>query len=147
VKLILILLTLFSFAQAKEYKAIFDCSSKNVGYITTRMFLIERTMDMIEKNGNSVKFAITIHGSCAAITSVNFDEIVEDNEVELMQKAQSQLKKLAIQKNVKVTVCAMSLNANNIETDDVVEFVNISANSYIDTIGYQNDGYALMAFK
>jgi len=147
VKLILILLTLFSFAQAKEYKAIFDCSSKNVGYITTRMFLIERTMDMIEKNGNSVKFAITIHGSCAAITSVNFDEIVEDNEVELMQKAQSQLKKLAIQKNVKVTVCAMSLNANNIETDDVVEFVNISANSYIDTIGYQNDGYALMTFK
>ena len=146
-KLILILLTLFSFAQAKEYKAIFDCSSKNVGYITSRMFLIERTMDMIEKNGNSVKFAITIHGSCAAITSVNFDEIVEDNEVELMQKAQSQLKKLAIQKNVKVTVCAMSLNANNIETDDVVEFVNISANSYIDTIGYQNDGYALMAFK
>ena len=146
-KLILILLTLFSFAQAKEYKAIFDCSSKNVGYITSRMFLIERTMDMIEKNGNSVKFAITIHGSCAAITSVNFDEIVEDNEVELMQKAQSQLKKLAIQKNVKVTVCAMSLNANNIETDDVVEFVNISANSYIDTIGYQNDGYALMTFK
>jgi len=147
VKLILILLTLFSFAQAKEYKAIFDCSSKNVGYITSRMFLIERTMDMIEKNGDSVKFAITIHGSCAAITSVNFDEIVEDNEVELMQKAQSQLKKLAIQKNVKVTVCAMSLNANNIETDDVVEFVNISANSYIDTIGYQNDGYALMTFK
>ena len=104
-------------------------------------------MEMIEKNGDSVKFAITIHGSCAAITSVNFDEIVEDNEVQLMQKAQAQLKKLATKKDVKVTVCAMSLNANNIETEDVVEFVNISANSYIDTIGYQNDGYALMTFK
>ena len=146
-KLILILFTLFSFSQAKEYKAIFDCSSKNVGYITSRMFLIERTMDMIEKNGDSVKFAITIHGSCAAITSVNFDEIVEDNEIELMQKAQTQLKKLALKKDVKVTVCAMSLNANNIEREDVVKFVNISANSYIDTIGYQNDGYALMTFK
>ena len=104
-------------------------------------------MDMIEKNGDSVKFAITIHGSCAAITSVNFDEIVEDNEIELMQKAQTQLKKLATKKDVKITVCAMSLNANNIEKEDVVGFVNISANSYIDTIGYQNDGYALMTFK
>jgi len=146
-KYILIFITLFSFLQAKEYKAIFDCSSKNVGYITSRVFLIERTMDMIEKNGDSVKFAITIHGSCAAITSVNFDEIVEENEVELMQKAQTQLKKLATKKDVKITVCAMSLNANNIEKEDVVGFVNISANSYIDTIGYQNDGYALMTFK
>ena len=146
-KFILIFITLFGLAQAKEYKAIFDCSSKKVGYITSRVFLIERTMDMIEKNGDTVKFAITIHGSCAAITSVNFDEIVEDDEVELMQKAQTQLKRLATKKDVKVTVCAMSLNANNIEKEDVVPFVNVSANSYIDTIGYQNDGYALMIFK
>jgi len=138
---------MYSFLQAKEYKAIFDCSSKNVGYITSRMFLIERTMDMIEKNGDSVKFALTIHGSCAAIVSVNFDEVVEDKDIQMMQKAQNQLKKLANKKNVEVTVCAMSLNANTIEEEDVLKFIKISPNSFIDTIGYQNDGYALMTFK
>lgn len=132
---------------AKDYKAIFDCSSKNVGYITSRMFLIERTIDMIEKNGDSVKFALTIHGSCAAITSVNFDEIVAEEDFESMKRAQDQLKVLAKEKDVAVTVCAMSLNANTIEEEDVLDFIHISPNSYIETIGYQNDGYALMTFK
>ena len=102
---------------------------------------------MIEKNGDSVKFALTIHGSCAAIVSVNFDEVIADEDVESMKQAQEQLKVLAKDRDVAVTVCAMSLNANTIEEEDVLEFVHISENSFIDTIHYQNDGYALMIFK
>ena len=147
-KYIFLLLVIFSaLLQAKEYKAVFDCSSKNVGYVASRMFLIERTIDMIQKNGDSTKFALTIHGSCAALVSVNFDELVEENEVETMQQAQNQLKRLSEKKDVEVIVCAMSLNANTIEEEDVVPFVKIVENSFIDTIGYQNDGYALMTFK
>ncbi|MCK4973714.1 MAG: DsrE family protein [Sulfurimonas sp.] len=147
-KYIFLLLVIFSaLLQAKEYKAVFDCSSKNVGYVASRMFLIERTIDMIQKNGGSTKFALTIHGSCAALVSVNFDELVEENEVETMQQAQNQLKRLSEKKDIEVIVCAMSLNANTIEEEDVVPFVKIVENSFIDTIGYQNDGYALMTFK
>ena len=146
-KYIFLLLLILSTAQAQEYKAVFDCSSKNVGYVASRMFLIERTMNMIEKKGDTVKFALTIHGSCAAIVSINFDELVEENEVETMQQAQKQLKRLSEKKDVEVIVCAMSLNANAIEDEDVVPFVKIVENSFIDTIGYQNDGYALMTFK
>ncbi|MCF6309926.1 MAG: DsrE family protein [Sulfurimonas sp.] len=147
-KYIFLLLVIFStLLSAKEYKAVFDCSSKNVGYVASRMFLIERTMDMMQKNGDSTKFALTIHGSCAAIVSVNFDELVEDNLVETMQQAQNQLKRLSQIKDVEVIVCAMSLNANAIDEEDVVSFVKIVENSFIDTIGYQNDGYALMTFK
>ena len=145
--ILLLLLTLSTVTQAKEYKAVFDCSSKNVGYVSSRMFLIERTMDMMHRNGDTTKFAITIHGSCAAITSVNFDELVEENEVATMQQAQKQLKRLSEKKDVDVVVCAMSLNANAIEKEDVVPYVKIVENSFIDTIGYQNDGYALMTFK
>lgn len=146
---LLSLLLLPGAIQAKEYKAVFDCSSKNVGYIASRMFLIERTQDRIEKNGGSVKFAITIHGGCAPIVSENYDEIVsyDDEELEIIAKAQTQLKRLATKKGVDVIVCAMSLNANTIEQDDVVPYAKISENSFIDTIGYQNDGYALMTFK
>jgi intracellular sulfur oxidation DsrE/DsrF family protein len=141
------LLTLSTVVVAKEYKAVYDCSSKNVAYVASRMFLIERTMDMMKKNGDSAKFVLTIHGGCAPIASVNSDMLVEDIEVETMKKAQKQLERLSKEKNVKVIVCAMSLNANAIEKEDVLPFINISENSFIETIGYQNDGYALMTFK
>jgi len=41
----------------------------------------------------------------------------------------------------------MSLENNGLEQADVLPFVRISPNSFIDTIGYQNNGYALMTFK
>ena len=146
--MLIILLSLTAFIQAKEYKAVYDCSSKNSGYIASRMFLIERTMDMITKKGDSVKFAITIHGGCAPIVSKNIDEItMDDNELENLEKARTQLERLATKKSVDVIVCAMSLNGNNIEEEDVISSVSISENSFIDTIAYQNDGFALMTFK
>ncbi len=146
-KYIFLLLLTLSLAQAKEYKAVFDCSSKNAAFVTSRMFLIERTMDMIEQNGDSVEFALTIHGGCAPIVSKNFDEVVDEKDIEYVTKSQKQLIRLAKEKGVKITVCAMSLNANTIEKEEVLEFVNISPNSFIDTIRYQNDDYALMTFK
>ena len=41
----------------------------------------------------------------------------------------------------------MSLNANGIDQKDVLPFVDISENSFIDTMGYQNHGYAIMTFQ
>jgi len=48
-KLIFSILLLVISLQAKEYKALFDCSSQNAQYIKTRIWLIGKTMDMIEK--------------------------------------------------------------------------------------------------
>ncbi len=146
--IIFIWLIFFANLQAKEYKAVFDCSSGNASYIISRLFLVERTMDMIEKEGDSVKFALTIHGKCATIVSKNIDEVVfDEDKVALLEKARKQMIKLIKKKKVDVTVCAMSLNANTIEKADVIQDVKISKNSFIDTIAYQNDGYALMTFK
>jgi len=144
----LIFLAVLTSLQAREYKAVFDCSSKDTGYIASRMFLIERTMDMMKEDGDKVKFALTIHGGCAPIVSLNYDEIImDDNDLVNIEKAQQQLKKLIVKKDVEVIVCAMSLNANTIEKEDVLPMVRISKNSFIETIAYQNDGYALMTFK
>ena len=133
--------------EAKEYKAVFDCSSKDMGFVSSRMILVERTMQMIEKNSDIPKFAITVHGGCAPIVSKNYDEIIlDDKELEHVKRSQEQLVKLA-EKGVEIVVCAMSLNANTIPKEDVIPSVSISQNSFIDTIGYQNNGYALMTFK
>jgi len=143
----LILFSLVGIIQAQEYKAIFDCSSKNSAFIASRMSLIERTMDMIERRGDEVNFALTIHGGCTRMTSDTINEILDDEEMKNIQRARESITRLSKINGVKIIVCAMSLNAAAIEQEDVLPFIQISENSFIDTIGYQNRGYALMTFK
>lgn len=133
-------------ASAHEYKTVFDCNAKDMSYVASRMVLVERTMDMIEKNGDSVNFAITLHGSCAKIVSKDYDLIVKDDEIKSAELAQAELIKLD-KRGVKIVVCAMSLNANAIDESSVIPSVKISPNSFLDTIKYQNNGYALMVFE
>jgi len=146
-KYILWLLVFLGISQAQEYRSVFDCSASDARYISSRMALIEKTMDMIEKQGDTTKFALTLHGDCVAMVSKSYDEITDDTDLIYIKKARDSISRLAKQKDVNIVVCAMSLNANGIEQEDVLPFISISNNSFIDTIGYQNRGYALMTFK
>ncbi|MBE0513695.1 DsrE family protein [Sulfurimonas sp.] len=145
--LFFILSVIITALQAQEYKAVFNCNANDMQYIASRMVLVERTMDMIEKNGDIPKFAITIHGGCAPIVSKNYDEIVlDEKDLGSIELSQKQLIKLA-KRGVEIVVCAMSLNANTIQKEDVIPSVKISPNSFLETISYQNNGYALMVFE
>ena len=146
-KNIIMISILVSFIQAQEYKSVFDCSSDNARFIKTRMSLIEKTMSMIEKRGDKAKFVVTLHGGCVPMVSNLYNEIVPDEDMSYIKKAQESIRRLAEDKKVKIIVCAMSLNANGIEEKEVLPFIQISENSFIDTIGFQNDGYAVMTFK
>ena len=146
-KIIIATLLIFSILQAKEYKAVFDCSSDNAYYIKTRMWLIGKTMDMIEKKGDKATFVLTLHGGCVPMVSKNYEEIIDDNDLANIKKAQQYLVDLSKKRKIKIIACAMSLNSNAIDKKEVLPFISISDNSFIDTIGYQNDGYALMSFK
>lgn len=144
---IFLILGLLSFMQAQEYKSVFDCSSDNARFVMTRMKLIEKTINMIEKDGDKANFVITLHGGCVPMVSDIYDEIVPDEDMHYIKMAQESIIRLAQKKKVKIIVCAMSLNANAIEKKEVLPFIQISKNSFIDTIGLQNQGYALMTFK
>jgi len=144
---IALLVIFFAMVQAQEYKAVFDCSSEDPRYILSRMNLVEKTMTMIESNGDKVNFALTLHGGCVPMVSKAYDEIVDDQDMIYVKKAQETLERLSKREGVKIVVCAMSLENNGIERDEVLLFVDISKNSFIDTIAYQNRGYAIMTFK
>lgn len=133
--------------QAQEYKAVFDCSSGDARFILSRMNLIELTAQMIEKRGDKTSFALTLHGGCVPMASKEFREVVWDEDAIYIQKAQETITRLSKRKDFEIVACAMSLENNGLEQEDVLPFVRISPNSFIDTIGYQNDGYALMTFK
>lgn len=131
---------------AQEFKAVFDCAASDPRYIVSRMLLIEKTKAQIEAKGDTARFAITIHGGCVKAVSENADYLVEEDEVIFMEKTQESLARLQ-KSGVDVVACAIALAGNAIDKEDVLPFVRITENSYIDTIGYQNRGYALMPLK
>ncbi len=137
----------FSALPAEEYKAVFDCSSSDASYIKSRMWVVGKTLDMIEKKGDTTKFVITLHGGCVPMVSKLYNEVIDDKDIPAIKEAQESIVQLAKKKGVKIIACAMSLKANAIEKEEVLPFVTISDNSFIDTIYYQNQGYALMTFK
>ncbi|HIP15246.1 MAG TPA: hypothetical protein EYG74_07140 [Sulfurimonas autotrophica] len=137
----------FSTTQAKEYKVIYDCSSSDASYIKSRMWLIGKTIDMMQEQGNTSKVVLTLHGGCVAMVSKDYDMIVPDEDVQSIEQAQDYLKSLSKRKNIHIIACAMSLSANAIDKKEVLPFVHISKNSFLDTIKYQNKGYAIMTFK
>lgn len=144
---LLLILTLFGTIQAQEYKAVFDCSSDDARYISGRMILVEKTIGMIEQRGDKATVAITLHGGCVPMASRAYDEIIYDEDMPYIKNAQNIITRLAKKKGVEIVACAMSLDANGLEQQEVLPFVRISENSFIDTIAYQNRGYAVMTFK
>ncbi|MCF6206201.1 MAG: DsrE family protein [Sulfurovum sp.] len=133
--------------QAETYKAVFDCSSDRADYIKSRMWLVGKTKEMFEKRGDRTDFVITLHGGCVPMVSREYKDIVDDEDVASIGVAQKLLTDLVKKQGVKVIACAMSLDVNGIEREEVLPFVTISPNSFVDTITLQNKGYALMTFK
>ena len=137
----------FGLLQAQEYKVVFDCSSSDAHFIKSRMWLVGKTIDMIEKRGDKVDVALTLHGGCVPMVSEDYDMLVSDEDVADIQQAQAYLVGLSQRDNVKIIACEMSLVSNAIEKTDVLKFVTVTPNSFIETIAYQNSGYAIMTFK
>lgn len=146
-KCLMIIVLTFTTLSAEEYKAVFDCSSSDANYIKSRIWLVGKTIDMIEEQGDTSQVVLTLHGGCVTMVSKLYDEIVPDEDIQNIKQAQDHLKSLSKRKNVKIIACAMSLNASTIEKEEVLPFVQIVKNSFIDTIHYQNMGYALMTFE
>ena len=136
-----------SILHAQEYKVVYDCSSSNASYIKKRMWLVGKTIDMVKEQGDTSQVVLTLHGGCVPMVSKLYHEIVPDEDMKNIKEAQEYLTSLSKRKNVKIIACAMSLNANGIDTKEVLPFIHIVKNSFIDTIHYQNLGYALMTFK
>ena len=141
------LFILLGITQAQEYKAVFDCSSSNAAYIDSRLMVMEKTMDMLEEDSQKANFVLTLHGGCVPMVSKRFSDIIPDKDINHIARAQETIRRLSEKKGVEIIACAMSLKYNAIEQKDVLPFVKISKNSFIDTIKYQNLGYALMPLK
>ena len=138
IKIIIGLALLFNIVHA-EQKAVFDCASKDMRFVHSRMALIELTAKELQEKKVPYNFVLTIHSRCTQIIDgSNFDENI--------QKIQKKLEVLKTKHNVKIEVCAIAVDRLGYERSDVLPFVGVVANSITRVIELQNDGYAFIPY-
>ena len=133
--------------KATEYKAVFDCSSKNFNYLQSRIALIEKTASMMKEGGGAMDFVLLIHSGCTPISAIIPENLVKESEVGFITNIQSKLEQLHKNHKVKIVLCELAMKHADMEKDEVLPFISFSPNSFIDAISLQNRGYALMTFK
>lgn len=125
---------------ASVTKVVFDCASKDMKFVASRMFLIEETAKELKASHKPYEMVLTIHSGCTPIAS----EEVGDDEV---KKGISQrLKTLHDRYGVKIEACEIALDRFGIEKSDLLPYVGSVRNSITRVIELQNQGYAFIPY-
>ena len=128
------------FAQEQVQKAVFDCSSKDLKFITSRMWLVEQSAKEFQASNTPYDFVVTIHSGCTPIVDLTSD-------IPQVVGIQKRLKKLSENYGVKIEACAIATRRWEIEKEQMPEYVDVVENSITRVIRLQNDGYALIPYN
>lgn len=120
-------------------KAVFDCAAENMGFVSSRVSLIELTAKEFQEKKIAYDFVLTIHSKCTQIV----DKTSEDKFVKAIHK---KLKTLEETYNVKVEVCGIAVDRLGYERSELLPFVDVVENSITRVITLQNDGYAFIPY-
>ena len=132
--------------QADVYKAVYDLSTSEMRYLHNRVQLIQKTAEMVRKNGDTPVFVITIHSGATPILAKMPDMYAKEQDVPVIYGIHETLQKLHDDFDVRVLGCDLATAAYGMEPDELLPFVERTRNSIIDLIKLQNDGYAAVYF-
>lgn len=140
-KFIIAFLLIFNFLYATDKKesiakAVFDCKIRNLDVIDGRLALMLRTIRDFELKDKKYDFVVTIHSYCTPIAE-------DGTKNEKMKKIQEKLELLSLQE-VDIRVCNIAMNRYNYKRENILDYISIADNSWVDVIELQNSGYALM---
>lgn len=121
-------------------KAVFDCASKEMKYVSSRMFLIEETAKELQAANRPYDFVLTVHSGCTPIVT---DETGDD---EIKKGISQRLKKLSRQYHVKIEACEIAMDRFGIEKSDLPGHIGSVRNSITRVIELQNNGYAFIPY-
>jgi len=138
----LLLPLLLSAQSPKQQNVVFDCSSDDLAYISSRLWLIEESAKEYKEKKTPYHMVLTIHSGCTEIVS---KESAEGDK--LMQNIQKKLQNLSATHDVSVEACQIATDRYGIEKDDLVKDVKLVRNSITRVIALQNEGYAFIPYQ
>ena len=122
---IILLLTTVVNAQVKNYKVVFDMSSKD----TVNQQSVTREIGLIMDANPDAKLEVVIYGQ-------GLDLAVKDHSTQ-----QAAVQKLIAGNKATFKVCAMTLKRNNIDKDQLVPGVEIVPDGIYEIISKQQEGW------
>lgn len=122
-------------------RVVFDCSSGDMRFVSSRLMLIDSVANELKTSGESYDMVLTIHSGCTPISTSEID----DDPIKM--KITDQLKALATNHGVKIEACEIALDRFGIELSDLPSHIGSVKNSITRVIKLQNSGYALIPFN
>ncbi len=135
----LVLLISPVFAQSDTQKAVFDCSSGDMKFVGSRMWLIEQSAKELTEKKIPYEFVLTVHSGCTPL----MDQESGEETIEMIQK---RLKVLHDTYGLKIEACGIALERFGYEDDDLLPYVSTVKNSITRVIELQNNGYAFIPY-
>ena len=128
----------------EPYKALFDCSSGDMKFVASRIWLIQKTADQLLEEKEPYDFVVTIHSGCTPIVAADPSGYPEADRLEGIQM---QMETLAEEYGVKFVACGIAAQRYALGKEDLLPFVTTVPNSITEAIRLQNQGYALIPFN
>ena len=122
---IILLVTVVVNAQVKNYKVVFDMSSKD----TVNQQSVTREIGLIMDANPDAKLEVVIYGQ-------GLDLVVKDRSAQ-----HAAIQKLIAGNKATFKVCAMTLKRNNIDKDQLVPGVEIVPDGIYEIISKQQEGW------
>lgn len=122
---VIMLLAVFANAQVKNYRVVFDMSSKD----SINQQAIIREIGLITGASPDAKLEVVIYGQ-------GLDLVVKDRTSQ-----QSAVQKLIADNKASFKVCAMTMKRNNIEKDQLVPGVEVVPDGIYEIVSKQQEGW------
>ncbi len=122
---VVMLITTFVHAQVKDYKVVFDMSSRD----TINQQAIVREIGLITGASPDAKLEVVIYGQ-------GLDLAVKDRSTQ-----QSAVQKIIADKKATFKVCAMTMKRNNIDISQLVPGVEVVPDGIYEIISKQQEGW------
>ena len=129
----------------KEIKVIFDVRGKNVKPITLQLDLIHKTFNDpgIRAVSQKPKVAVVFGGGAVKLLSSNRDGY-SDQEKMLLELIAGKLAEMN-RDGIRLEVCLFAADVHDVDPATIPEFIHRVDNGWISTLGYQAQGYSLVA--
>ena len=141
--LIFLLLACPSLRAGEVLKAVFDCATGDLDWVSLRLSLIKKTAETLLREGKDYRFVVTIHSHCIQIVNGDLSRVPRE-KAKKIEFIQSQLRTLKEIYNVDIKACRIAMERGKVSK--VPEFVETVPNSWITLIELQNSGFAFVPF-
>ena len=129
----------------EDVKVIFDVRGKKLKALTIQLDLIHQTFydESIRKITKKPEFAVVFGGAAVRYISEDRDDYTEEEKL-LLEMVNGKLTEMN-RDGIRLEVCLFAADVHDVDPATIPDYIHRVDNGWISTLGYQAQGYSLVA--